>query len=195
MLSKTFSVMIFLSFIVAVATGNVSHMGNEMLLSAANSVKLCLSLLGMMSFWSGVMNVFDTLGVFNVLEKRLRGLVFLLYGKKAMDRDTAKCICTSFVSNLLGLSNASLPLGIRSLEHLQKGSAEDIATDGSILFCVLSSFPLQLVPTTLMILRGNFGSENPFDVVPLVWICNILTQIFALVLCKCLAKTSKRKRG
>lgn len=194
MISKTFSVMIFVSVVCSLFTGNFSQLSYALLSSLSRAVSLCISLLGMMCFWSGVMNVFVSLKAFSSLEKFLLRPIKLIFGKKGKDEETAKCITASFVSNLLGLGNASLPAGIKTMEHLQKGEREGVPCDESILFCLLCAFPLQLVPSSLAVLRQSAGSKNPLDVLPLVWICNIITQLFAIILCKLLSKNSKKEK-
>ena len=182
MLAKTFSIMIIVSVICSVFTGKIEFLANEVTSSFGNAVSLCINLLGMMCFWSGVMNVLRDAGAVGILSRIFKPFLGLVYGRKFLDKETSENLSLSMSANFLGLGNASLPLGIRAVKGLQKNMFA--ATDSAIMFAVLNTVPFQLLPSTLIAMRSGYGCENPFDVVPYIWICCVIINVFAVVVCK-----------
>ncbi len=189
MLAKTFSAMIIISFFSAILTGNVDRMAFEFSDSLTKAVSLCIALLGMMSFWSGVMNVLREAGAMKYISKALKPVIKLIYGRSCTESDTLDCLSASVAANFLGLGNAALPLGINAVKALQKNSKyKDRANDASIMFAVLNTVPFQLLPSTLIALRSKHGCLNPYDVVPYIWLSSAVITVFAIVLCKLMSK-------
>ncbi len=184
MLSKTFFAMIAVSFVSAVFTGNVERMAASFAASLSDAVSLCISLLGMMCFWSGLMNVFKNAGVVRRLSLFLKPLLRLIYGKKANEGDNLENLSASVSANFLGLGNAALPLGIAAVKGFEKNNKDKTATDESIMFAVLNTVPFQLIPSTLIALRSKYGCINPFDVVPYIWVSSLIITVFAIIVCK-----------
>lgn len=187
MLAKTFSCMMIISFISAIFSGNMNRMAGEFAVSLSDSVSLCISLLGMMCFWSGLMNVLKEAGVLKKLSYLIRPLIKLVYGKKYSAGERLENLSASFAANFLGLGNAALPLGINVVKSFEKNNKNSYASDSTVMFAVLNTVPFQLVPSTLIALRSKYGCENPYDVVPLIWLCSLIITAFAVLVCKIMA--------
>ena len=184
MLSKTFFAMISISFVSAVFTGNVEQMAASFAVSLSDAVSLCISLLGMMCFWSGLMNVLKDAGAVRKLSLFLKPLLRLIYGKKANTGDNLENLSASVSANFFGLGNAALPLGIAAVKGFERNNQNKTATDESIMFAVLNTVPFQLIPSTLIALRSKYGSTNPYDVVPYIWVSSLIITVFAIIVCK-----------
>ena len=193
MLSKTFAVMFIVSFFSAVLTGNVQRMAGEFATSLSDAVSLCISLLGMMCFWSGLMKVLQEAGVLKYLTKVLSPVLKLIYGKSICSRKNLENLSSSVSANFLCLGNAALPLGIKTVKEFEKNNKSGAATDGTIMFAVLNTVPFQLLPSTLIALRTKHSSADPFDVVPYIWLCSVVITAFAVFVCKILSKIWRDK--
>lgn len=193
MLGTVYSVMIVFSFVCATLTGNLDKMSNEFLKSLYNAVEFCIKLSGIMCFWSGFMNVLKCSGALEKLSKMLKPLLYLIYGEKIKEKDAAQNISCSIAANMLGLGNAALPFGISAVKSLEKNNKSSSASDETIMFCVLNTVPFQLIPATLVAMRQSRGSVDAFDVVPVIWLCLVLNNVFAVFLCKLLSKITRRK--
>ena len=168
-------------------------MSDEFASSLTDAVSLCISLVGMMCFWSGFMNVLKDSGVLNKLSRLLKPLMLLIYDKRTLDEETLDSLTASVSANFLGLGNAALPLGVKAVKNFQKHSEKGVASDNTVMFAVLNTVPFQLIPSTLIALRNKHGSVNPFDVVPAIWICSLLINIFAVIICKVFSKIGGAK--
>ena len=188
MLTKTFSVMIVVSFVSAVFTGRLDNMATQFALSLADSVNLLISLLGMMCFWSGFMNVLVKVGAVRKVSSFLMPMLQVVFGKNALDEDSLTNLSGCMGANFLGLGNAALPLGIKTVKSLEKKNTSHAATDSTIMFAVMNTVPFQLIPATLIAMRTKYGSANPFDVVPYIWVCSLIIICFTVIVCKIMAK-------
>jgi spore maturation protein A len=93
----------------------------------------------------------------------------------------------NIVSNLLGLGNASTPSGIKAMKEMQKINPNPkFATNGMIMFLILNTECLQLVPTFLIVLRKNYGSKNPFDILPITWVTTFVALTIGILSVKLL---------
>ncbi len=193
MLSKTFSVMIIFSFVSACLTNNVERMAESFVSSLSDAVTLCLSLLGMMCFWSGIMKVIAESGVLNKLTAVIKPLIKPVFGKETAKGENLENLSAAIMANFLGLGNAALPLGINAVKSFEKNNKSGIATDSTIMFAVLNTAPFQLVPSTLIALRSKYGSQNPYDVVPYIWLCSLIIISFAVVVCKIMSRLWRKK--
>ena len=189
MLGKIFSVMIIISVLCGITQNNMEQVNAAMIEGIADAVKISFSLLGMMCFWCGIMRVLDKSGVTAFVLKLIKPVLKLIY-----KTDTAfDEISASFGANLLGLGNAALPAGIRAMKKMKCNDSDAAAGDDMIMFSVLNTVPLQLVPTTLIALRSMHGSISPFEIVLPVWLCSVLTTIFAVLVCKSFAFALRRR--
>ena len=188
MLARTCSAMIIVSFVSAIFTGRLENMSSEFVSSLSDAVTLCISLLGMMCFWSGFMNVLADSGAVKVVSKILKPLLMLIYGKKSLKSENLDNLSACVSANFLGLGNASLPLGIKAVKEFEKDNNTDKAGDSTVMFSVLSTVPFQLIPSTLIAMRTKYGSINPFDVVPYIWLCSCIINVFAVIVCKIFSK-------
>ncbi|MBP3580440.1 MAG: ABC transporter permease [Clostridia bacterium] len=193
MIGKIFGVIMPLSFVTAIFTGNVQRLSFEMLEAISGGVTLCISLLGMMCFWNGIMNVFKECGILNEISKLVDKPLDWIFGKNNLTANDKQNLSASFAADFLGLGNAALPFGIAAMKGLSKGKTES-ASDSAIMHAVLNTVPIQLVPATLIALRSRHGSVNPFDVIPAIWFCSAIITVFAVVVCKMFAKISKREK-
>lgn len=187
MLFKTFSVMIVVSFVSAVITGRIENVGVEFARSMSDAVSLCITLLGMMSFWSGFMSVLKANGSVKMLSFILKPILKIIYGKNTLNDNDFDNLSASVSANFLGLGNAALPLGIKAVRGFENGNSDGIASDSTIMFTVLNTVPFQLIPSTLIAMRTMYGSANPFDVIPYIWLCSVLINVFAVLVCKIFA--------
>jgi spore maturation protein A len=95
----------------------------------------------------------------------------------------------NITANLLGLGNAATPLGILAMKEMKKESKlKDTANNSMAMFVLLNTASLQLVPTSMAILRQKHGATSPFDVMPCVWMSSLASLFVGIVVAKCLEK-------
>ena len=171
MLTFIFALLIIGSFIASVITGSTRELTEAVLSEPVNAVELCIYLCGGMCFWGGLMRVAERSG----LTEKLAAVFAVIIGGlfEGIDKQgrAFKAICMNITANLLGLGNAATPFGIEAMKALaEEEKAGDTATPSMIIFTVINTASLTLIPSTALSLRMKYGSADPLEIVPAVWI-------------------------
>lgn len=190
MLGKIFGVLVISSFLFGITGGHMQEVGAAVGDGALQAVELSVSLLGSMCLWSGVARVLDAGGFTKVLQKLVSPLLRIIYPDSYKKNNGISECSANISANFLGLGNAALPLGISTMKRFSENSTagKEKASDDMVMFAVLATTPFQLLPTTLAVMREAAGSAAPYEILLPVWICEIVTTVFAVAICKLLAK-------
>lgn len=178
-----------LSIICAIITGRVSEVSNAIMQGAQDAVTLVISMLGMMCFWTGLMNIADMGGLTHIISKVLSPVLKKLFPEYDKDSKAMRTICMNITANILGLGNAATPFGIEAMKEMQKNNkTKDTANNSMVMFVVLNTASLQIIPTLLTILRQKHGAQYPLDVLPAIWITSIVSLVVGIAVAKILER-------
>lgn len=184
-----------LSLIFAAVNGRMSELSESILSKSGEAVELVVSLCGIMCFWCGLMRVAERAGLTEKLARLLSPIVCALFRGIPKGSKAVGLITMNLAANILGLGNASTPLGIAAMRELAElENARDYATDNMILLTVLNTASLQIIPATAAALRAANGAEKPFDILPCVWIVSVYAAVAAVTAAKIMCRFA-RKRG
>lgn len=197
MLNYLWAAMMLLSVAFGGASGRIDAVSEAMFSGASQAVELCLTLLGMLCLWSGLMRVADGAGITSIMGRMLSPVLKIIFPGLPASSPAAKAMSMNVAANVLGLGNAATPLGLKAMQELQKlNPLKDTASNHMLVFVVLNSVSVQLIPTGTAVLRETFGSANPMEIMPAVWISSVVSAavgvILALAFCR---RKSSRKRG
>jgi len=196
MLGRIFGVMVALATVAAVILGRGNALGGAVLDAVSGAVSLTLSLAGMMCFWSGVMAVLREAGVMRALSRLMRPLIRFFFPDAWASGEGAEDICANVSANLLGLGNAATPMALRAMQKLQGiNPTPDRASGDMITLAVLNTASVSVVPSTIIVMREEAGSADPFAVVGAVWITSVCSAAFALLLTRGLRGIKTRGAG
>lgn len=187
-LSYVFVFMIIISIVCSFFTSNGEVLSQSMIDGAADAVELLIMMSGMMCLWGGVMEVARASGLTDKLAKICSPLLSRLFPDVPRNSDAFSYICMNFSANLLGLSNAATPLGISAMKELNRGTDPHTLSDSQLVFIVMNTASVQLLPTTLSALRSAYGSKTPFDITVPVWITSVCALFVGLVIAKIFCK-------
>ena len=191
MIDKVFSVLVFSSVLIGIATGNINEVSNAVLTGTEKSVKVCFSIMGMMILWNGILYVMKESGVIRKLSKALKPILKHVF-PDAFEKNIATEEITACISaNLLGISNSATPLGINAIEKLSEASNDTTATKDMITLCILGCSCFNLVPTTLLAIRSANGAQISTEIIVPIWICSGTCMILGILL----SKISGKVRG
>ncbi len=190
MLGKIFGVLVTASFIFGAAGGNMGQVAAAAGTGAYEAVELSVHLLGAMCLWSGAARVLDRGGFTKLLERLISPILRIIYPDSFKKNSGIKECAASISANFLGLGNAALPLGISAIKKFSENNTleKGRASNDMVMFAVLATTPFQLLPVTLAAMREAAGSVAPYEILLPVWICEIMTTVFAVILCKMLEK-------
>jgi spore maturation protein SpmA len=147
--------------------------------SSKTAFEIALGLTGVMALWLGVMKIGERAGMLELLTRGLAPLFKRLFPEVPANHPALGAMTMNMGANMLGLDNAATPLGIKAMQELQKlNPSSDTASDAQILFLVINTASVTLLPVTIFTYRAQLGAADPTDVfVPLL----ITTYIGALV--------------
>ncbi|MGX8709358.1 MAG: nucleoside recognition domain-containing protein [bacterium] len=184
--------LIVLSVICAVVTGRMPQLSAGIMSGTAGAVELVITMMGMMCAWTGLMKIADAGGITLMLSKLFDPLMRRIFPNLKKGSPAEKAICMNVTANLLGLGNAATPLGIAAMKEMAKLNPTQTADNSMVMFVVINSASIQLIPTFMGTLRAQYGSPAPFDILPAVW----LTSVCALAVGVTAAKLLEgRKSG
>lgn len=181
--------LLIVGIIFGLITGNGEIISKSIISSTEASVKLIIGLIGMMSLWCGVMKIAQKSGMTDKIATVLKPILNLLFKDVSKNKNAMGSILLNLTSNMLGLSNAATPFGVKAMEELQKVNPnKDTATDDMALFLVLNAACIQLVPTSVISMRAACGSNNPGIIIVPAIITTGVAAIMGIIYCKILQK-------
>ena len=132
---------------------------------AGVAVDICLGLIGVLTLWLGLMKVGERGGAVSVLARLVRPFFNKLFPDVPKDHPVHGSIIMNFAANMLGLDNAATPLGLKAMQELQELNPEkDTASNAQIMFLVLNTSGLTVIPISIMVYRAQMGAANPSDI-------------------------------
>ena len=143
---------------------------------ARTAFEISLGLAGVLTLWLGLMRVGERGGAIDILAKVVRPFFHRLFPEIPRDHPVHGSMIMNFAANMLGLDNAATPLGLKAMQELQELNPEpDTATNAQIMFLVLNTSGLTLIPISIMVYRAQLGAANPAD----IFIPILLTTFFS----------------
>lgn len=189
MLNIIWPAFIAISFIYALISGNIEQASNGIFESCESAVKLTLTFFGTICLWNGIMNIAKHTSLMQKLTKFLKPIIIFLFPELKNNEQAKEEISMNVVANLLGLGNAATPLGLKAMETMQKENKKtDTLSNSMIMFIVLNTASLQLIPTNVIAIRNSLGSTSPSNIIIQVWIATIIAAIVGITATKIFIK-------
>ncbi|WP_270474917.1 nucleoside recognition domain-containing protein [Clostridium cochlearium] len=183
-----FSILV-IGIVIGIVTGRGEIISNAIIASTTSSVELIIKLLGIMSLWCGIMKIAEKSGLTDKLAKILKPILRLILKEAGKDDKTLGTIVMNITANMMGLSNAATPFGIKAMENMQKiNPHEDTASDDMAIFLVLNAACIQIIPTTIISIRAAAGSNSPADIILPSILTTGMAGIVGIISCKILQK-------
>ncbi len=183
-----------LSFVYALFNGTMPQVSTSILEKSGEAVELVISLCGVMCFWCGLMKVAERAGLTEKLAALLSPVAGLLFKGVKKGSRAMGLITMNLAANILGLGNATTPLGIAAMKAIAEDSPNtNEATDDMIMLAVLNTASLQILPATAAALRSANGVKKPLDILPCVWIVSAYSLAVAVISAKLMSKVSGTK--
>lgn len=175
--------------ILGIFTGRGADISKVIVSSTESTVKLTISLLGIMCLWCGVMKIAEKSGLTDKLAKVLRPILKLIFKEASKDEKAMGAIVMNLTANMMGLSNAATPFGIKAMKELDRlNKKNSSASNDMALFLVINAACIQFLPTTVISMRAAVGSQNPGETIIPGIIATGTAALFGIVFCKILQK-------
>ncbi len=181
--------LIFFGVLVGILTGNGEAISKAIINSSGNTVTFVIELTGIMCFWCGVMKVAENSGLTEKISKLLKPILKLIFKEAAKDEKTLGAIVMNLTANMMGLSNAATPFGIKAMEEMDKlNKDKDVASNDMALFLVLNATCIQLIPSTIISIRAACNSDNPGIIILPTLVSTGTAAIVGVLCCKILQR-------
>lgn len=182
MMNKIFAAMMILSVICGIITGKIADVTEAAINSCVEAVDLFLYLIGGMCMWGGLMKIAESSHLTDKIAAFFRPAAKLIFKDLDLNGKAFHAICLNVTANLLGLGNAATPLGIEAVRELKKEEKSgSTASRNMIIFIVLNTASITLIPTTAASMRSKYGSAAPMEIFPCVLITSAIALIAGLI--------------
>lgn len=205
MLNYLWAFMILVGILWGAFQGNLSAVTDGALNSAKEAVMLSITMLGIMSFWTGIMEIGQKSGLIEKMSKKMEPILRFLFPRIPEDHKSLAYIATNIIANILGLGWAATPAGLKAMEALKeleddrrkeesqgkrkgkrKPVAEGTANNEMCNFLILNISSLQLIPVTMIAYRSQYGSINPTAIVGPALAATLFSTLVGIAACKIL---------
>lgn len=193
MLNYIWAFIMIISIFCSAITGRMDILSKSVLSGADEAVSLVISMIGMMSMWTGLMKIAESGGLTSALSKLFAPVLKFLFPEYPVGSSASKSICMNITANFLGLGNAATPFGIIAMKEMNKLNKDPSTVNNSMaMFVVINTASLQFIPTFLSILRQKHGSENPFSILPALWITSAISLTVGIFAVKIFERVCKK---
>lgn len=157
-------------------------MMNSTFSSAKTAFEISLGLTGVLSLWLGVMKIGERGGVVNALARVLSPVFTKLFPDIPKGHPATGSIFMNIAANMLGLDNAATPLGLKAMEQLQSlNTKKNTATNPMIMFLVLNTSGLTIIPVSILVYRAQLGAAQPTDVFIPILIATFVSTLAGII--------------
>ena len=175
-------IMICVSTVFAIVTGNLEAFTKSIFDGAKSAVEISLFLLGIVSVWLGITRILEDSGLIHRIAHLFRPLICRLFKNIPGDHPSITAITLNVLANLFGLGNAATPLGIKAMQELDGLNADKgTVTPEMMTFIVINTASLQLIPFSVIGILAGYGHRNPAAVVLPVLIATAMSTMTALL--------------
>jgi len=177
--------LIVLSVIFGIINGRIPEVVASVTDSAKAAVELSLGLIGIMTFWLGLMKIAEAGGLIRGLARLLRPIMRRLFPEVPPEHPAMGAMVMNITANMLGLGNAATPFGLRAMNELETlNKTPGTATNAMCVFLAINTASIQLIPTTSIAFLVAAGASNPTDI--------IVPTLFATACAACVAVLSAK---
>lgn len=195
MLNYLWAFMMLVGVLWAAFHGNLSAVTDGALDSAKEAVTLCITMLGVMSFWSGIMEIGQKSGLVERMSAKMEPVMHFLFPRIPKGHPSMEYISTNVIANALGLGWAATPAGLMAMESLKelegerksrgiRSCPEGTASNEMCTFLIINISSIQLIPVTMIAYRSQYGSVSPTAVAGPALAATFLSTLAAVIFCK-----------
>lgn len=182
-----------LGFVSSFVSGRTAELSASVSAGADKAVKLIISMAGTMCLWSGIMKIAEKSGLTDTIAKALYPVLKRLMPEHRHNQKAMAAVSANITANFLGLGNAATPLGIIAMKEMKKTSPlRDAPDNGMVMFVVLNTASIQLIPSTIAALRQSAGSTQPYGILTFVWAASAAALFAGIVSAKLMSARTLR---
>lgn len=192
--------MIVIGIAVAAFQGKMGNVGTAAIDSSKEAVMLCITMLGVMSMWTGIMNVAKKAGLIDAMTKALRPVLRVLFPELPPGHEANEYIAANIIANVLGLGWAATPYGLKAMASLrewqnEKGEMGNVASTEMCTFLIINISSLQLIPVNIIAYRSQYGSVSPTSILGMGLVATLCSTAAGVLFSIAARRWVKRREG
>lgn len=192
MLNYLWGFMIVIGIVVGVINGRIDEVSTAALNSSKEAVMLCITMLGFMSLWTGIMQIAKTSGITEAFTKVLRPVIRLLFPDIPVGHVANEYIASNMIANILGLGWAATPMGLKAMKELKiLNKDSEYASADMCTFLIINISSLQLIPVNIIAYRSQYGSISPTEILGAALIATTISTIAGILFSLVARKVTK----
>jgi spore maturation protein A len=186
---------ICISILFAAINGRIDEFTKALFEAGKAAVEVCLYLVGIVSLWLGLTKILEDAGLIYKMSNFFRPAISFLFKNIPEGHPSITSITLNLLANVFGLGNAATPLGIKAMEDLQTLNTEpDTVTFEMMLFIVINTSSIQLIPFTVIGLLASYGSHNPNVIILPTFISTVISSAAAVGILFLFRKFSRKDK-
>jgi len=189
MLNYIWLALVILAVVLGGINGKIESVTKAAIDSAGNSVTIAIGLIGVMTLWLGIMKIAEDSGLMTLVAKAISPVMRRLFPDVPADHPAIGSMMMNIAANMLGLSNAATPLGLKAMEDLEKlNKSPGVATNAMCLFLTINTANVQIIPATMIGLMASAGSKQPTAIIGTTMAATAIALIAGLATAKFLER-------
>lgn len=188
MLNLLWGGMILIGILWGAFHGTLGAVTDQILSSAKDAVNLCITMLGILSFWTGILEIGEQAGLLQRFSRLLRPAMRYLFPEVPDGHPAQQAMSTNIIANILGLGWAATPAGLQAMKELAVLQPGPVASHAMCTFLIINMSSLQLIPINMIAYRSQYGSANPAAIVMPALLATTLSTIVGILAAKCLKR-------
>ncbi len=194
MLNYLWGFMIVLGVTIGVISGNIGDISKATINSSKEAVTLCITMLGIMAMWTGIMQVAKSCGLVAAFTKKLRPIIRFLYPDIPKEHIVNEHIASNMIANILGLGWAATPMGLMAMKELKElNHNSEVASCDMCTLLIVNISSLQLIPVNIIAYRSQYGSVNPAEILAAGLVATICSTIIGITFSVIMRKSCSRR--
>ena len=199
--------MLLIGIFYGAVSGNILEVSDAALSAAGEAISLCIKTAGVLTLWTGIMEIAKTAGIIQTATKLIQPFITYLFPKLPKNHPAIQHISLNFIANFLGLNWGATPAGLKAMEELanleaergnppyltnQFGNLPKTASDEMCTFLIINISSLQLIPISIIAYRQQYGSANPSAIIGPAIIATFINTVVAIIFCKIVQNFPKK---
>ncbi|MDE7161761.1 MAG: hypothetical protein K2N65_03265 [Anaeroplasmataceae bacterium] len=192
MINIIFVLIFLVGIIYGSFTGRAGVIVEAMLATPKSALFLFADIYALLIFWGGMLEICKNSGMLAWITNYVSIVIHPLFKKLDRKGEAMQYISLNLVANLMSMGSAATPFGLKAMKSLDDLNGNSpVASDEMITFLLMNTSGLCLIPTVLISLRKEYGSQNPVSIIPYVLIISTITTVFSVVMDKVVRKFGK----
>jgi spore maturation protein A len=189
MLNYIWLALVIVAVVLGGINGKIDSVTKAAIDSAGSSVSIALGLIGVMALWLGIMRIAEDSGLMSMVARLIAPVMRRLFPEIPPDHPAMGSMLMNIAANMLGLSNAATPLGLKAMEDLEKlNQNPGVATNSMCTFLTINTAGLQLIPASMVSLMASAGSKDPTAIIGTTLAATCIAAVLGVTAAKLLER-------